>query len=89
MPGKHKVHFLNKAARDADGLSTNEYERIMEGCPGLESDPSPDGKHVKKLRGYKDLYRLRIGAYRVVFQWKGEYVIVIRILTKQDFIKKF
>ena len=89
MPGRHKVHFTHKAVSDLDDLSDNEYERIVKGCLRLESDPSPEGKHIKKLKGYKDLYRLRIGTCRVVFQWKGEDVTVIRVLTKQDFIKKY
>jgi mRNA interferase RelE/StbE len=51
--------------------------------------PEPDAKHVKKLKGYKDLYRLRIGDFRVVFEWKSETVTVIRVLTQQDIGKKY
>ncbi len=89
MPEKHKVSFTNKAAGDLDELSAGDYERIIKGCQRLEDDFSPDGKHVKKLRGYKDLYRLRIGDYRAVFELKGEDVVIIRVLTRQDFGKKF
>lgn len=70
-------------------LHDNDYERIIRGCLRLESSPVPDGKHIKKLKGFKDLYRLRIGDYRAVFQWKGEDVIVIRVLTRQDFGKLY
>ena len=70
-------------------LSDSEYARIVKGCLRLENNPSPDGKHTKKLKVYKDLYKLRIGTYRVVFLWKGEDVTVVRVLTKQDFIKKY
>ena len=89
MLKKHRVKFTNKAAGDLDDLSDLEYARIMKGCRRLETDPSPDGKHVKKMQGYKDLYRLRIGDYRAVFQFTGEDVTVIRVLTRQDFGKKF
>jgi len=89
VPKKHKISFANKAAGDLDDLSDSDYERIVKGCLRLESDPSPDGKHVKKLQGYKDLYRLRTGDYRVVFQWQGSDVTVIRVLTRQDFGKRF
>ena len=47
------------------------------------------GKHIKKLKGYKVLYRLRVGDYRVVFEWKGEDVVIIRVLTRQDFGKRY
>ncbi len=89
MSKKHKISFTNKAAGDLDDLSDSDYERIVKGCLRLEVDPSPEGKHVKKLQGYKDLYRLRVGDYRVVFQWEGLDVTVIRVLTRQDFGKKF
>ena len=89
MQKKHKLNLTRKAAGDLEDLSDLEYERILKGCQRLESDPSPDGMHVKKLQGYKDLYRLRIGDYRIVFQLTAEGVTMIRVLTRQDFGKKF
>lgn len=90
MPGrKFKVGFTDKALGDIEDLSDIEYERIIKGCLRLETDPAPDGKHIKKLKGYKDLYRLRVGDYRVIFEWKSDKVTVIRILTRQDFGKKY
>lgn len=90
MPGqKYKVGFTDKALGDLDDLSDIDYRRILKGCLRLKEDPSPDGKHVKKLKGHTDVYRLRIGDYRAVFEWKGEIVTVLRILTRQDFGKKY
>jgi mRNA interferase RelE/StbE len=89
VPKKHKISFTNRAAGDLDDLSDREYEKIVKACLRLEADPSPDSKHVKKLQGYKDLFRLSVGDYRVVFQWQGSDVIVIRALTRQDFGKRF
>jgi len=37
----------------------------LEKLEGLAADPRPSG--CKKLRGYKDLWRIRIGDYRVVY----------------------
>lgn len=85
----YKVAFTDKALGDIENLPAAEYQRIVKGCLRLQTDPEPDGKHVKKLKGYKDLYRLRIGDYRVVFEWKIENVTVIRVLTRQDFGKKY
>ncbi len=66
--GKYNILFSNKAEKDIDALSDNDFGRIVEGCKRLEDNPIPDGKHIKKLKGYEDLYRLRIGEYRVVFE---------------------
>lgn len=88
MPG-YKVDFTGKAIKDLDGVPASDEEKILTGCLRLENSPNPDGKHIRKLKGYKELYRLRIGDYRAVFQWQGRNVTVIRILTRQDFGKKY
>jgi mRNA interferase RelE/StbE len=50
-------------------LPEHEIDQILSSCLRLETNPHPDGKHIKKLKGYKkDIYRLRIGDYRAVFE---------------------
>mgnify|MGYP001565939655 FL=1 len=88
MP-KYKVGFTEKALSDMDDIQDDDFEKIHRACKRLENNPLPDSKHIKKLKGYKDLYRLRIGDYRAVFEWKGEDVTIIRVLTRQDFGKKY
>lgn len=88
MP-KYKVGFTEKTLSDMDDIPDDDFEKIHRACKRLENNPLPDGKHIKKLKGYKDLYRLRIGDYRAVFEWKGEHVTVIRVLTRQDFGKRY
>ncbi len=88
MP-KYKVGFTEKALSDMDDIPDDDFKKIHSACKRLENNPLPDGKHIKKLKGYKDLYRLRIGDYRVVFEWKGENITIIRVLTRQDFGKKY
>jgi mRNA interferase RelE/StbE len=86
---KYKVSFTEKALGDTDDIQDNDFERIHKACKRLENEPVPDGKHIKKLKGYKDLYRLRIGDYRAVFEWRDMNITIIRILTRQDFGKKY
>ncbi|MGE5894993.1 MAG: type II toxin-antitoxin system RelE family toxin [bacterium] len=88
MP-KYEVVFTEKAEKDLSHLPDNEVDQILKACLRLEGNPHPDGKHIKKLKGYKDLYRLRIGDYRAVFKWKGNIVTVVRLLTRQDFGKRY
>ncbi|OQZ00523.1 MAG: hypothetical protein B6D35_06335 [Candidatus Brocadia sp. UTAMX2] len=87
--GRFKVILSDKAGKDTDALSEDDFNRIVNGCKRLEDNPFPDGKHIKKLKGYEDLYRLRIGDYRIVFEWKGSQINIARILTRQDFGKKY
>lgn len=88
MP-EFKVFFTEKAQKDLSDLPEHEIDQILLSCLRLESNPHPDGKHIKKLKGYKDIYRLRIGNYRAVFEWKSNTVTVVRLLTRQDFGKRY
>jgi mRNA interferase RelE/StbE len=73
----------------AQKVPEHEIEQILSSCLRLETNPHPDGKHIKKLKGYKNLYRLRIGDYRAVFEWKKNLVTVVSLLTSQDFGKRY
>ncbi len=88
MP-KFEVVFTERAQKDLSNLPEHEIDQILASCLRLETNPYPDGKHIKKLKGYKDLYRLRIGDYRAVFEWKSNAVTVVRLLTRQDFGKRY
>lgn len=83
------VGFTGKAKRDLDAIPDDEADNILKACLRLERNPFPEGKHIKKLRGFRDLYRLRVGDYRVIFKWEGNTVTVIRLLTRQDFGKRY
>ena len=51
---------------------------------GLAKVPQPKG--VKKLTGAEDLYRIRVGNYRVVYQIQDNclIVLVVRIGHRKD-----
>lgn len=87
--GKFKVVFSDRAEKDTDTLTDDDFNRIVTGCKRLEDNPIPGGKHIKKPRGYEDLYRLRIGDYRIIFEWKGSQINIARVLTRQGFGKKY
>lgn len=87
--GKFKVAFSQKAVKDINTFSDADFNLIINKCKRLEDNPVPDGKHIKKLKGYENLYRLRVGDYRVVFEWKNIEINIVRILTRQDFGKKY
>jgi len=86
---KFEVVFTERAQKDLSDLPEHETDQILSSCLRLETNPHPDGKHIKKLKGYKDLYRLRVGDNRAVFEWKNNAVTVVRLLTRQDFGKRY
>lgn len=50
----------------------------------LVSDPFPDGKLKKKLHVKKDLYRLRVGDYRVFYTFGENWVRLLGIRKRDD-----
>ncbi len=85
-----QVFLSEKAQRDLDAFSDKIANQILTDCTRLADDPSPDGKRIKKLQGFKEpLYRLRAGDYRVVFKRSGARINIVRVLSKPDFQKAY
>jgi len=53
------------ARKELENLSDNIIARLAPKIDGLAADPRPSG--CRKLHGYKDLWRIRVGDYRVVY----------------------
>lgn len=70
------IFITSRAQKDLTSLTQNKEEII-------------NGKHIKTLKGYEGLYRLRIGDYRIVFKREGKNIYVVSILTRQDFEKVY
>ena len=61
----YEIAFASSAKREFRDLATDVIERIRPRIRELANDPRPPG--CKKLHGYKDRWRIRIGDYRVVY----------------------
>lgn len=44
---------------------------------------------IKKLSAFKNLYRIRLGNFRIGFRLDGDQIILIRILHRKDIYKYF
>ena len=62
---KYAVDIKPSARRELESLSDRLIERLVPKIEGLATNPRPSG--CRKLRGYKDLWRIRVGDYRVVY----------------------
>ena len=54
------------AQRALDRLIASDYRRVMDRLTSLQANPRPPG--VLKMAGDADLYRLRAGDWRIVYQ---------------------
>ena len=45
--------------------------------------------NIKKLKGYQNAYRIRIGKYRLGFYFDGEVIELARFVKREDIYKIF
>ena len=61
----YRLEFVSSARREFLALPVTIRERIDKRLLALRENPRPPG--VKALKGQKDLWRIRVGDYRVVY----------------------
>ena len=71
----YRVEFAPKAARQFGALDRGVQRRLAARIDALAADPRPHG--VKKLAAEDDLYRLRVGDYRILYQIQERRLIVL------------
>ena len=62
---RYALELKPSAAKELDALSDALFARIDGKILALAGNPRPHG--CKKLRGYKDHWRIRVGDYRVIY----------------------
>ena len=82
--GRYAVIFKPSADRALRRLAVNMQRRIVQAIERLGDDPRPAG--VVKLAGDDNLWRIRIGDYRVVFEIHDDrlVVLVLRVAHRKD-----
>jgi len=62
---KYTLEIMPSAGKELDALDDALFARIDRKILVLAQNPRPPG--CKKLRGYKDLWRIRVGEWRVLY----------------------
>lgn len=86
-----KTEFLKQFIRDTDRLSTQSIRNeVIKAIINIEASASPaEIKELKKLSGYKNAFRIKIGEYRIgIFIEKGK-VEFARVIHRKDIYKVF
>jgi mRNA interferase RelE/StbE len=71
----YEVQILPKAARQLKALAVKVRQDISLTIQSLANEPRPIG--VKKLSGEKDIYRVRVGNYRVLYRIVDKVLVVV------------
>jgi mRNA interferase RelE/StbE len=71
----YRIEFTPLARRQIKKLPREVQKRIIERVEELASNPRPAG--VKKLVSGENLYRVRVGEYRAIYQIRDRELIVV------------
>jgi mRNA interferase RelE/StbE len=71
----YRIEFAPRAERQFSALERSLQVRLRRRIDSLAENPRPQG--IKKLAGEEDLYRLRVGDYRIIYQIKEKRLIVL------------
>ena len=84
----YQVLIKGSARKELAALSLPLQKRIDTRIRSLSENPRPSG--VKKLAGDENLYRLRVGAYRIIYQIqdKALLVLVIKLSHRREVYRK-
>jgi mRNA interferase RelE/StbE len=82
--GKYSVEVKFSARKELDALPDLVLARVIRKLESLADVPRPAG--CKKLRGYKDQWRIRIGDWRVVYliDETVKLVSIVRIAHRRE-----
>lgn len=80
---EYRVVFARSARRELERLEMSVARRIIARIDALVTDPRPPG--CVKLQGAADLWRIRIGDYRVVYSVDDDARVVdIRVVRHRS-----
>jgi len=79
-----KILYSKTSLKYLQALDKKTRKRIFFGIEKL-----PNKGHVKKMKGrkLKNIYRLRIGKYRIIFLQEKEWIKILDIDTRGDVYK--
>lgn len=88
MPGRYTVQIKRSALKGLQGLSGQLQAQLRKQIDSLAENPRPSG--VKKLARDENLYRVRVGNYRIIYQIqdKALLILVIKIGHRREVYRK-
>jgi mRNA interferase RelE/StbE len=80
----YSIQIKASAQKEMDLLSDSLFARIDKRILRLANEPRPQG--CRKLRGQKDIWRIRIGAHRVIYRIDDttKTVSILRIAHRRE-----
>ncbi len=82
--GSYSIEISRTAEKQLERLPRDEQQRVATAITALGLDPYPPGS--RKLTGYDDIFRIRIGRYRVLYSVAAQklLIIILKIGHRKD-----
>jgi mRNA interferase RelE/StbE len=71
----YRIELSATAERQIRELDRGDQIRVLRAIHGLGTEPHPRGS--RKLTGYDDVYRIRVGTYRVLYSVEAARLLII------------
>jgi mRNA interferase RelE/StbE len=79
LSSNFKVEITTSAAKEFKKLPNSIKDKVKEMVGFLEQNPRSEFLNIKKMKGPADLYRVRIGDYRMVYEIKENKIVILII----------
>jgi mRNA interferase RelE/StbE len=72
---RYKIEISRTAEKHLKKLPIDDQKRIVDAILELAEDAHPRGS--RKLSGYEDVFRIRVGHYRILYSVSDTEVVII------------
>lgn len=83
MSTERRVRYSKEAGKALRKMGSQEADRIFTKIEQLAKDPASLANNIKALKG-SDLFRLRVGDYRVIYSDSLEVLHIIRVGHRRE-----
>ncbi len=74
---RRSIEISRTAEKQLKKLNRDNQRRVVKAIVALAEDPLPQGS--RKLAGYDDVFRIRVGPYRVLYSVSGKKLVIIML----------
>jgi len=75
----YRIEFTRSSKAEFEKLPQKVQDRVLEALTFLSQNPFSDMLRIKKLKGVENLYRIRIGDYRILYEVRSDVLVVLII----------
>ena len=86
--GRYEVEVSRTAEKQLRRLPRGDQERVVRKVLILAEDPFPRG--ARRLTGYVDVYRVRVGRYRILYSVSRSrlVIVVLKVGHRRDVYRR-